>query len=126
VLLETLNDIAASEFLGVKTLTVAIYTTWVTRSDLPGAAQIALAMLTVVMLVLAIERYGRRRQGYAVSLRPRPLAPQRLRGRHAAFAALASSRRPRIWRSKPGNGCKARASRRSCGAALGIPCGLRR
>jgi iron(III) transport system permease protein len=89
VLLETLNDIAASEFLGVKTLTVAIYTTWVTRSDLPGAAQIALAMLTVVMLVLAIERYGRRRQGYAVSLRPRPLAPQRLRGRHAAFAALA-------------------------------------
>ena len=40
-LLETLNDIGASEFLGVQTLTVSVYTTWVTRSDLAGAAQIA-------------------------------------------------------------------------------------
>ncbi|MCR2730910.1 ABC transporter permease subunit, partial [Salmonella enterica] len=39
-LLETLNDIGASEFLGVQTLTVSVYTTWVTRSDLAGAAQI--------------------------------------------------------------------------------------
>src|SRR5690606_22907217 len=43
-LLEALNDIGASEFLGVQTLTVSVYTTWITRSDLPGAAQIALAM----------------------------------------------------------------------------------
>ena len=38
-LLETLNDIGASEFLGVQTLTVSVYTTWVTRSDLAGAAR---------------------------------------------------------------------------------------
>src|SRR5690606_34573753 len=30
-LLETLNDIGASEFLGVQTLTVSVYTTWITR-----------------------------------------------------------------------------------------------
>ncbi len=89
VLLETLNDIGASEFLGVKTLTVAIYSTWVTRSDLPGAAQIALAMLTAVILVLAIERYGRRRQRYAVTSRPRAFAPLRLCGARAAAATLA-------------------------------------
>ena len=35
----TLNDIGASEFLGVQTLTVSVYTTWVTRSDLAGAAR---------------------------------------------------------------------------------------
>ena len=35
-LLEALNDIGASEFLGVRTLTVSIYTTWITRSDLAG------------------------------------------------------------------------------------------
>ena len=35
-LLEALNDIGASEFLGVRTLTVSIYSTWVTRSDLPA------------------------------------------------------------------------------------------
>jgi iron(III) transport system permease protein len=38
-LMETLNDIGASEFLGVRTLTVSIYTTWATRADLPGAAR---------------------------------------------------------------------------------------
>jgi iron(III) transport system permease protein len=89
VLLETLNDIGASEFLGVKTLTVVIYSTWVTRSDLPGAAQVALAMLALVVLVLAIERYGRRRQRYAVTSRPRAFAPVRLRGVYAAAATLA-------------------------------------
>ena len=87
-LLETLNDIGASEFLGVQTLTVSVYTTWVTRSDLPGAAQIALSMLVLVVAVIALERYGRRRQGYAATQRPRPLRPQRLRGA-AAWAALA-------------------------------------
>ncbi len=89
VLLETLNDIGASEFLGVKTLTVTIYSTWITRGDLPGAAQLALAMLAAVLLVLAIERYGRRRQRYAVVLRPRPLAAERLHGLPAALATLA-------------------------------------
>lgn len=89
VLLETLNDIGASEFLGVKTLTVAVYTTWVTRSDLPGAAQIALAMLVVVILALALERFGRRRQRYAGGGRARPLVRQPLRGMHALLAMAA-------------------------------------
>ena len=87
-LLETLNDIGASEFLGVQTLTVSIYTTWVSRGDLAGAAQIALAMLAVVALLLTLERYGRRRQRYASVLRPRPLQPQQLRGAPALLALL--------------------------------------
>ncbi|KAF1721103.1 ABC transporter permease [Pseudoxanthomonas wuyuanensis] len=87
-LLETLNDIGASEFLGVQTLTVAVYTTWITRSDLPGAAQIALSMLAIVVALIAIERRGRRRQRYAAQQRPRPMQPLRLRGVPAA-AALA-------------------------------------
>lgn len=85
-LMEVLNDIGASEFLGVQTLTVAVYTTWVTRSDLPGAAQIALAMLAIVVLLLALERHARRRQRYAVGERPRPMRPQRLRGGAAVLA----------------------------------------
>jgi len=40
-LLEALNDIGASEYLGVQTLTLSIFTTWINRSSLPGAAQIA-------------------------------------------------------------------------------------
>ncbi len=89
VLLETLNDIGASEFLGVQTLTVQVYTTWITRSDLPGAAQIALAMLLIVVLLVGVERYGRRRQRYFVQQRPRPMRPQRLRGAAAMLALFA-------------------------------------
>lgn len=64
-LMETLNDIGASEFLGVRTLTVSIYTTWVTRSDLPGASQLALALLAVVVAIVAAEQYARRKQRFA-------------------------------------------------------------
>jgi len=86
-LLETLNDIGASEFLGVQTLTVSVYTTWVTRSDLAGAAQIALTMLAIVVALILLERHGRKRQRYASTQRMRPMQPRRLRGA-AAWAAV--------------------------------------
>lgn len=66
-LMETLNDIGAAEFLGVRTLTVSIYTTWVTRSDLPGAAQIALTLLLLVILLVSLERWARRKQRFTAS-----------------------------------------------------------
>lgn len=85
-LLETLNDIGASEFLGVQTLTVSIYTTWVSRSDLSGAAQIALAMLVLVIALIVLERYGRRFQGYSQNQRSKSIQPNRLKGVQAVFA----------------------------------------
>jgi iron(III) transport system permease protein len=63
-LLETLNDIGASEYLGVQTLTLSVFTTWLNRGSLGGAAQIALTMLAMVAMLVALERYGRRRQSY--------------------------------------------------------------
>ncbi|MCX5495942.1 iron ABC transporter permease [Kaistia dalseonensis] len=68
-LLETLNDIGASEFLGVRTLTVAIYTTWVTRSSIEGASQIALVMLAIVFALLLLERHARRHLNVAATPR---------------------------------------------------------
>ena len=89
-LLEALNDIGASEFLGVRTLTVSVYTTWVTRSDLPGAAQIALVMLFVVVGIILFERMGRRHRRYTNGAsNPRPLARHRLRGAAAGAAMTA-------------------------------------
>lgn len=80
-LMEALNDIGASEFLGVRTLTVSIYTTWVTKSDLPGAAQIALCMLLLVVALVALERWARRRQSYSLSAqKSRTLEPLRING----------------------------------------------
>ena len=60
VSLETLNDIGASEYLGIRTLTVSVFTTWLNRGSLAGAAQISCLMLAIVAGLIAIERYGRR------------------------------------------------------------------
>ena len=60
VSLETLNDIGASEYLGVRTLTVSIFTTWLNRGSLAGAAQLSCFMLAIVTCLIAMERYGRR------------------------------------------------------------------
>lgn len=89
-LMETLNDIGASEFLGVRTMTVAVYSTWLNRSDMPGAAQLSLVMLAFVAGLVMLERHARRRQRYAsAAQRPYPLAPVRLTGGRAALAVLA-------------------------------------
>lgn len=79
-LLETLNDIGASEFLGIQTLTVSIYTAWVTRSNLEAAAQIAIFMLFIVTAIIYVERLSRQRQRYANTQRPRPIQAQTLSG----------------------------------------------
>jgi len=63
-LMETLNDVGAVEFLGVKTLTSAVYTTWLNQGSLNGAAQIACIMLVVVLGVILAERWARRRQRF--------------------------------------------------------------
>ncbi|MBO6890499.1 MAG: iron ABC transporter permease [Roseibium sp.] len=63
-LMECLNDIGAVTFFGVKTLTFSVYDIWLNRSSLGGAAQLALAMLVMVLLLLWMERFGRRKQRF--------------------------------------------------------------
>ncbi|GGF59863.1 ABC transporter permease [Azorhizobium oxalatiphilum] len=87
-LLETLGDIGASEFLGMRTLTVSIYTTWVNRSNLPGAAQIALVMLALVLLLIVAERSARRSRRFVATGSAKPQAPTRLNGLAAMGAVL--------------------------------------
>ncbi|WP_243140661.1 ABC transporter permease [Pelistega ratti] len=87
-LLETLNDIGASEFLGIQTLTVSIYTAWVTRSNLSAAAQIAIFMLFIVTMIIYVERLSRQRQRYANTQRPRAIQPQILTGWKAILAII--------------------------------------
>ncbi|QPC86810.1 ABC transporter permease subunit [Mesorhizobium sp. NBSH29] len=92
VLMETVNDIGASEFLGVRTLTFSVYTTWLARGSLEGGAQIALLMLVIVFVLIAAEHWARRRQrfhsGRATQLRAHP--PRAKLTGIAAFGALAA------------------------------------
>lgn len=86
-LMECLNDIGAVQYLGVRTLTVSVYTTWVNRGDLGGAAQLACAMLLVVLLLIWLERRGRRLQRFHnTARRVQPLPEHPLSGWRAAAA----------------------------------------
>lgn len=59
VLMETLNDLGAVQYLGIETLTASIYATWVQRSNLGGAAQLATVMLFFVLALIVVERWLR-------------------------------------------------------------------
>jgi len=63
VMMECLADLASVQHLGVTTLTSSIYTTWLQRSNIGGAAQIAMVLLALVaavtMLDHACSREGR-------------------------------------------------------------------
>ncbi len=89
-LMECLNDIGAVQYLGVQTLTVSIYDTWLQRSNLGGAAQIASIMLFFVAGLFALERIARR-QGrfHHTTGRYRSIPFAELSGWRAAAAAAA-------------------------------------
>jgi len=91
-LMETLNDVGASQFLGIRTLTISVYATWVNQSDLPGAASIALFMLAIVLGLVTLERWARHNQRFAAATQ-RTNAPARrvLRGAEAVLALTAGS-----------------------------------
>lgn len=137
VLLEVLNDVGASEFLGVTTLTTTVYTTWITRSDLGAAAQIACAMLAMVALLVWLERQGRRRRRAGTVHAMRPAPRRRLRGLRAGLATAAAALPVLIgfvlpaghlavlaWqRAAEGHGLSAQVlagARHSAGLALGV------
>jgi iron(III) transport system permease protein len=63
-LMETLNDLGAVEYLGVRTLTFSVYSTWLAQGSLAGAAQLACFMLLIVFALLGAEQFARRRQRF--------------------------------------------------------------
>jgi iron(III) transport system permease protein len=89
-LMETLNDIGAVEFFGVRTLTVAVYDTWLDRGSLAGATQIACVMLLFVFALLLTERALRAgRQFHHTTGKYRDLPEDTLSGTHCVLAVLA-------------------------------------
>ncbi len=88
-LMETLNDLGASQHLGVQTLSATIYATWLQRSNLPGAAQIAAILLAIVVALFAAERLARgRAQFHHTTSRYRAIPFADLTGVKALFAGV--------------------------------------
>jgi iron(III) transport system permease protein len=93
-LLETINDVGATEHLGVSSLSVAIRDIWLNRSDLPGAARLA-GLLVLLAALLALAGRAARPGNIAPprgAAMPRPI---RLSG-PAALAALAAAALPAL------------------------------
>ncbi len=89
-LMECLNDIGAVKFFGVQTLTVSVYSTWLSRGSLSGAAQIACVMLVFVFALILIEKRARRgRQFHHTTGRYRHLPVQDLGPIGGPLATLA-------------------------------------
>src|SRR5262249_1357335 len=62
--MECLNDLGAVQYLGVRTLSVTIYTAWLQQSNLGGAAQIALIAVLAGLGLLIAERALRGRSRF--------------------------------------------------------------
>lgn len=88
-LFETLNDIGASEFLGIQTVTVFIYTKWITQGDLPGAARLTLLMLCGVVFVMYIAYLAKKRQSFQNVSGSQVMQSRRLKGSVVWFACIA-------------------------------------
>ncbi len=61
-LMETLNDFGTVDYFAVSTLTVGIFDVWQNMGNLSGAAQISCLLLFFVLLLLFVERFGRKHQ----------------------------------------------------------------
>ena len=80
-LMEALNDFGAVQHLGVRTLTRSVFSLWLNRGDLSGAAELALILLGVVLLLIVAERVARGRSRFAErDARHAPCAPPALAG----------------------------------------------
>lgn len=87
VMMEGLNDLGAVQHLGVQTLSVAIYVTWLQRASLAGALQIAAILLLVVLLLVGFERIQRAGRTHNTTGRFRAIPFQALNGWWAIAAA---------------------------------------
>jgi len=90
VMMETLNDFGTVDFFAVATLTTGIYDVWLNMNSTAGAAQLAMLTLGIVVLLIIVERWARRRKRFHhTTSRYRALATAPLSPSRAVLAFLA-------------------------------------
>lgn len=94
VMMETVNDFGTVDYFAVQTLTTGIFSVWRQGGNLGGAAQIACVILSVIVVLVALEKVSRHRSRFATSARNvRPVTPAVLTGA-GAWAATAACALP--------------------------------
>ena len=75
-LMETVADYGTVQHFGVQTLTTGIFSTWLNGNNAGGAAQIAGVVLTLIFVLLGMERISRRNARFhRVGRSARPVEP---------------------------------------------------
>ena len=86
-LMETVADFGTVAHFGVQTLTTGVFSTWLNGGNAGGAAQIAGVIMTLIFLLVAMDRISRRNARFHRPARhARPIEPQTLTGWRAALA----------------------------------------
>lgn len=80
-MMETVNDFGTVNYFAVQTLTTGIFTVWLEQFNAGGAAQIALVILGLVLMLALLERAGRRGlRFHRIARQTRPVTPEPLLG----------------------------------------------
>lgn len=87
VMMETVNDFGTVDYFSVQTLTTGIFSVWLQSNNAGGAAQIASVVLTMIVLLVTLEKLGRNKMRFfALSTRHRPLDKKPLYGLQSGIA----------------------------------------
>ena len=89
VMMETVNDFGTVDYFAVQTLTTGIFSVWLQSSNVGGAAQLACVVLTMVILLVSLEKLSRRKmQFFNMSSKQKAVQKIRLRGLSNILAFL--------------------------------------
>ena len=89
-MMETMNDFGVVDFFAVQTLTTGIFSVWLQAGNLGGAAQLASVMLIIVVGLVTVEKFSRRKARFFNTARgSRPVTAQRLTGWRSGLALVA-------------------------------------
>ncbi len=81
VMMETVNDFGTVDYFAVQTLTTGIFSVWLQGGNLGGAAQLAVCVLTIIVMLVTLEKLSRRKSRFFASARhTRPVTPTPLKG----------------------------------------------
>jgi iron(III) transport system permease protein len=88
-MMETVNDFGTVDFYAVQTLTTGIFTVWLEQNNAGGAAQIAIVVLTLILVLVGLERSGRSKaRTFRQSRMDRPVERTLMQGRRRWMATV--------------------------------------
>jgi len=81
VMMETVNDFGTVDYFAVQTLTTGIFSVWLQSSNVGGAAQLACVVLTMVILLVSLEKLSRNKmQFFNMSSKQKKVTKIRMHG----------------------------------------------